>query len=109
MEVAVTVVLGAGIPTVVAKSYLRTYWRNAVNNGLLALVADTSGIAEGDALQVSRDGRTPELHVMSPAVPAHRLRADAGIHADPARRWRSRSVFADARKTGLNSSAGTSG
>jgi 3-isopropylmalate/(R)-2-methylmalate dehydratase small subunit len=65
MEVAVTVVLGAGIRAVVAKSYSRTYWRNALNNGLLVLVADTSGIAEGDALQVCLDHPTPELLVIS--------------------------------------------
>jgi 3-isopropylmalate/(R)-2-methylmalate dehydratase small subunit len=65
MEVAVTVVLGAGIGAVVAKSYSRSYWRNALNNGLLVLVADTSGIAEGDALQVCLDRPTPELRVIS--------------------------------------------
>jgi 3-isopropylmalate/(R)-2-methylmalate dehydratase small subunit len=65
MEAAVTVVLGAGIRAVVAKSYSRTYWRNALNNGLLVLVADTSGIAEGDALQVCLDRPIPELRVLS--------------------------------------------
>jgi 3-isopropylmalate/(R)-2-methylmalate dehydratase small subunit len=62
----VTVVLAAGIRAVVAKSYSRTYWRNALNNGLLVLVADTSGIAEGDGLQVCLDGPTPELRVIAP-------------------------------------------
>jgi len=65
MEVAVTVVLGAGIRAVVARSYSRTYWRNALNNGLLVLVADTSSIAEGDALQVCLDRPAPELRVIS--------------------------------------------
>jgi 3-isopropylmalate/(R)-2-methylmalate dehydratase small subunit len=65
MEVAVTVVLGAGIRAVVARSYSRTYWRNALNNGLLVLVADTTGITEGDALQVRLEGPAPELHVLS--------------------------------------------
>jgi 3-isopropylmalate/(R)-2-methylmalate dehydratase small subunit len=67
MEVAVTAVLGAGIGAVVAKSYARSYWRNAVNNGLLVLIADTGGIAEGDALQVRLDRPTPELCVISQA------------------------------------------
>jgi len=65
MEVAVTVVLGAGIRAVVAKSFSRTYWRNAVNNGLLAIVADTSGIEEGQRLEVHLAGSRPELRVMT--------------------------------------------
>jgi 3-isopropylmalate/(R)-2-methylmalate dehydratase small subunit len=55
MEVAVTVVLASGIRAVVAKSFSRTYLRNAMNNGLLAVVADTSGIAEGVPLQLRND------------------------------------------------------
>jgi 3-isopropylmalate/(R)-2-methylmalate dehydratase small subunit len=63
MEVAVTVVLGAGIRAVVAKSFSRTYLRNALNNGLLAIVADTDGIREADALELTGnvDGSV-ELH-----------------------------------------------
>lgn len=52
MEVAATVVLGAGIRAVLAKSFSRTYFRNAVNNGLLPVVCDTDQIAEGDALSI---------------------------------------------------------
>lgn len=52
MEVAVTVVLGAGIRAVVAKSFSRTYLRNAMNNGLLPVGADTSGIEEGDQVSL---------------------------------------------------------
>jgi 3-isopropylmalate/(R)-2-methylmalate dehydratase small subunit len=68
MEVAVTVVLGAGIRAVVARSFSRTYWRNAVNNGLLVVVADTSGIAEGEPLSLHLDGERPELRVGAPAA-----------------------------------------
>ena len=57
MEVAATVVLGAGIKAVVARSFARTYFRNAINNGLLPVACETDGIAEGDLLSITaRDG-----------------------------------------------------
>lgn len=55
MEVAATVVVGAGIRAVLAKSFARTYFRNAVNNGLLPVVCDTGAVGEGDRLTVTLD------------------------------------------------------
>lgn len=56
MEVAVTSVLGSGIPAVIAPSFSRTYYRNAVNNGLLPIICDTGDIREGDRLKITLDG-----------------------------------------------------
>jgi 3-isopropylmalate/(R)-2-methylmalate dehydratase small subunit len=56
MEVAVTVILAAGIRAVVAQTYSRTFYRNAINNGLLPVQCDTSRFEEGDRLSVKLDG-----------------------------------------------------
>ena len=56
MEVAVTAVLGAGIPAVLARSFSRTYYRNAVNNGLRPVICETARIAEGDELSLGEEG-----------------------------------------------------
>lgn len=53
MEIAVTVILAAGITAVLARTFSRTFFRNAVNNGLLPIECDTTRIVEGDALSVS--------------------------------------------------------
>ena len=55
MEVAVTVVLAAGIRAVVARSFSRTYYRNAINNGLIPVECDTRRIEEGDDLRILLD------------------------------------------------------
>ncbi|HEX4682467.1 MAG TPA: 3-isopropylmalate dehydratase [Gemmatimonadaceae bacterium] len=57
MEVAATVILAAGIRAVVAQSFARTFYRNAVNNGLLPIECDTSDIVEGDHVVVASRGR----------------------------------------------------
>jgi 3-isopropylmalate/(R)-2-methylmalate dehydratase small subunit len=56
MEVAATVILAAGIPAVLAQSFARTFFRNAINNGLLPIECDTTSIVEGDALSIAFEG-----------------------------------------------------
>ncbi len=60
MEVAVTAILGAGIRAVLARSFSRTYYRNAINNGLLPLICDTGRIQAGDILSI---GSGPDMAV----------------------------------------------
>ncbi len=61
MEVAVTVVRAAGISCVLAPSFARAYYRNAINNGLLPVICDTSSIQEGDTLSIVSEGN--DIHV----------------------------------------------
>jgi 3-isopropylmalate/(R)-2-methylmalate dehydratase small subunit len=56
MEVAATVILAAGIRAVIAQSFARTFYRNAVNNGLLPVECDTGGVGEGDPISVETSG-----------------------------------------------------
>lgn len=53
MEIAVTVILAAGIKAVVAQSFARTFFRNAINNGLVPVECNTSSIGEGEALSIA--------------------------------------------------------
>ena len=74
MEVAVTVVQAAGIQAVLAQSFARSFYRNAMNNGLVAVECDTSPIVEGDGLIVTlgdRDVlvRLPARGIEIPAAP----------------------------------------
>jgi len=78
MEIAVTVILAAGIRAVVARSFSRTFFRNAVNNALLPIECETSGIVEGDMLEISASegvvvidesrGSRVEARLLSPMV-----------------------------------------
>lgn len=42
----------AGVGAILAKSFARIFYRNAINVGIPALVCDTSGIQDGDGLQI---------------------------------------------------------
>jgi len=43
-EHAVLALKGKGIKAIIAKSYARIFWKNAINNGIFPFVADTSEI-----------------------------------------------------------------
>jgi len=51
-EQAPLVIKEAGIVGVVAKSFARIFYRNAINIGLPLIEADTTGVRENDELQI---------------------------------------------------------
>jgi 3-isopropylmalate/(R)-2-methylmalate dehydratase small subunit len=53
MEIAATVLLAAGIPAVLAQSFARTFYRNAINNGLVPVECDTTQMMESDILSIN--------------------------------------------------------
>ena len=77
MEVAATVLLASGFRVVVAESFARSFFRNAVNNGLIPVIAPTADCQEGDRITVVGDSaglavlnhRTGQ-RVLGPSFPA---------------------------------------
>lgn len=65
MEVAVTVIQAAGITAVLAKSFARSFYRNAINNGLLVVECDTTSVREGDRLSIQIAGGTSVVRDLS--------------------------------------------
>jgi 3-isopropylmalate/(R)-2-methylmalate dehydratase small subunit len=51
-ETAVTVLIQLGVGAVLASSFARIFFRNAINLGLPALECDTSGVVAGDEIEV---------------------------------------------------------
>jgi 3-isopropylmalate/(R)-2-methylmalate dehydratase small subunit len=52
-----------GIQAVIAKSYARIFYRNAINLGLLVLEADADGIEDGDELEL--DMENSEIKILN--------------------------------------------
>ena len=61
MEIAATVILAVGIKAVIAPTFARTFYRNAINNGLVPVQCETAGIAEGDRIAVRQAGDTIDV------------------------------------------------
>lgn len=57
MEVAVTVLQAAGVRAVIAKSFSRTFRRNALNNGLLLCQADATELVDGTWITIRVTGQ----------------------------------------------------
>lgn len=54
-EHAPLVIRMAGIDAIVANSFARIFYRNAINVGLAAIISDVDGIDEGDILEIKVD------------------------------------------------------
>lgn len=57
-EHAPTIIKMAGMAAVLAKSFARIFYRNAINIGLPVIICDTDRIEEGDELEVDLDKGT---------------------------------------------------
>lgn len=85
-EQAPLVIKEAGIVGVVAKSFARIFYRNAINIGLPLIEADTDDIKENDSLQIDLENGTLKnltkntQNKISPLPPVMRkLLADGGL------------------------------
>lgn len=56
-EIAPIIIKVAGVGAVLAKSFGRLFYRNAINTGMLIIECDTDRIDEGDELTVDVKGR----------------------------------------------------
>ena len=56
-EQAVHILLRMGVAAIVAPSFGRQFFRNAINNGLPVVECDVSGIQEGDSIEVDMAGQ----------------------------------------------------
>jgi 3-isopropylmalate dehydratase small subunit len=65
-EQAVHILRRMGVAAIVAPSFGRQFFRNAINNGLLVVECDTAGIEDGDALSI-------DLGVQALKVPSRQL------------------------------------
>jgi len=74
MEVASLVIKAAGIRVIIATSFARTFYRNAINGGLLPIEANTDDIMAEDRLRVVVEGSNISIHNLTKG---HTLTASA--------------------------------
>lgn len=72
-EAAAWVIKKAGISAVLAKTFARIFFRNAINIGVPLLRVDTSAIQEGDRLRVNLDAGQVENLTRGGFVTTHPL------------------------------------
>ncbi len=68
-EQAVHILRRMGVSAIVAPSFGRQFFRNAINNGLPVIECDVAGIEEGDTLRIDMAGQRLEVtnrHVVRP-------------------------------------------
>ncbi len=65
-EVAPRVIINAGIKAVIAKSFGRIFYRNAISTGLILFECDTSDIDESDKLEL--DLKTGQLTNLTKSI-----------------------------------------
>lgn len=73
-EHAPTIIKLAGVSAVLAKSFARIFFRNAINVGLPVIICDTDKIDEGDELEVDLNAgklydRTKGIELSFPPLP----------------------------------------
>jgi 3-isopropylmalate/(R)-2-methylmalate dehydratase small subunit len=73
MEIATLVILGAGIRAVLAKSFARTFFRNAINLGLLLIVCNTDRTHPGDQLELDLTGEKVRNLTQKTEIPLQSL------------------------------------
>jgi 3-isopropylmalate/(R)-2-methylmalate dehydratase small subunit len=78
MEVASLIIKAAGIKVVLAKSFARTFYRNAINGGLLPIETDTDEIDARDRLRIEVKNRDISVHNLTKNT-ATRASAPGGL------------------------------
>ncbi|MBI3952185.1 MAG: 3-isopropylmalate dehydratase small subunit [Acidobacteria bacterium] len=84
-ETAVIALKYSGIRAIIAKSFARIYFRNAINQGLLCVIANTDGIQETDQLELDVENQMLHNKTTGQRIPVNipgmmlRLYQEGGI------------------------------